>query len=137
MDPSFFVSPLIHFGLMLMFRHLLNFAELVLIIQAWSTMPYTTYYFGSAVVNYFSKGSYHFAVYCLGFQMSAVHGPLIDNWALGGKCWPLPQLLLQFGSIEKAGFRIPQGLGDQGDCKFVPKWVAPKFPRPFCCPQFV
>jgi hypothetical protein len=50
MDPSFFISPVIHFGLMLAFTHTLNFAELVSIFRAWAAMPFTTYYFTLAVV---------------------------------------------------------------------------------------
>jgi hypothetical protein len=50
MNPSFFVSPLIHFGLMLWEHHSLDFAELISIYRAWAAMPYTTYYFCSAVI---------------------------------------------------------------------------------------
>jgi hypothetical protein len=50
MDPSFFVSPVIHFGLMLAFRHLLDFAEMVSVFRAWAAMPYTSYYFCSAII---------------------------------------------------------------------------------------
>jgi hypothetical protein len=50
MHPSFFVSPVIHFGLMLAFTHSLDLAELVSIFRAWAAMPYTTYFFTSAVV---------------------------------------------------------------------------------------
>jgi hypothetical protein len=50
MDPSFFVSSVIHFGLMLAFRHSLDFAKLVSVFRAWATMPYTSYYFCSGVI---------------------------------------------------------------------------------------
>jgi hypothetical protein len=50
MDPSFFISPVIHFGIMLSVTHSLDFAELVSIFRAWAAMPYTSYYFCSAVI---------------------------------------------------------------------------------------
>jgi hypothetical protein len=67
-------------------------------------------------------------VHRLGFQTITVVGPLIDKWALGGKLWSLPQLLLQFESTEKAAFHIPKGLGDLGNSKFIPSWVGAIFP---------
>ena len=49
MDPSFFLSPVIHFGIMIAFHFSLNFAELVSTFRAWTAMPYMSYYFCSAV----------------------------------------------------------------------------------------
>jgi len=50
MDPSFYVSPVIHFGLMLSFRHSLHFGELVSVFRAWASMPFTSYYFVSGCI---------------------------------------------------------------------------------------
>ena len=50
MDPSFYVSPMIHFGLMVLFNHRLNFAEMVSIFRAWAAMPFTSYYFVSGCI---------------------------------------------------------------------------------------
>ncbi len=60
-----------------------------------------------------------------------VQGLLIDHWALGGRFWLLPQLLLHFGLTAKAGFHIPSGLGDQGVGRLGLKWVDEMFPVPF------
>lgn len=50
MDTSFFVSPIIHFGLMPTFHYLLDFAKLVSVFRVWAAMPYTSFYFCSAVI---------------------------------------------------------------------------------------
>jgi hypothetical protein len=70
-------------------------------------------------------------VHRLGFRTGVVWGLLIDRWALGGRFWLLPQLLLRFGLRAKAGFCIPRGLGDQGVSKLVLNWMVNILPHPF------
>jgi hypothetical protein len=70
-------------------------------------------------------------VHRLGFRTCVVQGPLIDRWALGGRFWELPQLLLQFGSLTQPKFRLPPKLGDQGRSQSFPKWTVEIFPPAF------
>jgi hypothetical protein len=79
----------------------------------------------------FQVGDGEVQVHRLGFRKEVVEGPLIHRWSLDGKFWPMPQLLLQFGSMEKGDFHIPRGLGNQGGNHLVPDWVVNIFPRPF------
>lgn len=60
-----------------------------------------------------------------------VDGPLIDRWALDGNFWPLQQLLLQFGSLERDSFRIPRTLGEQREKRLVLEWTRTIFPNPY------
>ncbi len=50
MDPTFYLSPVIHFGIMIAFRFSLDMVELISAFRAWAAMPYTTYYFSSAII---------------------------------------------------------------------------------------
>jgi hypothetical protein len=50
MDPTVYLSPAIHFGIMIALRFSLDYAELISLFRAWAAMPYTTYYFCSAII---------------------------------------------------------------------------------------
>jgi hypothetical protein len=66
-----------------------------------------------------------------GCQKVVVKGSLVNRWALGGRFWNIPQLILNFGSTAKVGFRLPRGLGDQGGNRLVLEWTIQFFPPTF------
>jgi hypothetical protein len=72
------------------------------------------------------RGQVH--VHRQGYETVEVSGGLIARWALGGRVWTLPQLILQFESTAKNDFSIPKKLGGKN---FVPNWMRGVFPRPF------
>jgi hypothetical protein len=72
------------------------------------------------------RGQVH--VHRQGYKTVEVSGGLIARWALGGRVWTLPQLILQFESTAKNDFSIPKKLGGKN---FVPNWMRGVFPRPF------
>jgi hypothetical protein len=60
-----------------------------------------------------------------------VKGSLINRWALGGQFWDIPELILNFVSTSKVGFRLPNQLGEQGRNRLVLEWTYNFFPPSF------